>query len=264
MTDADDLQSLIATLRGLPHESEWVEFKENCDEPDVIGERLSALSNSARLRGQSEAYFVWGIEDQTHAVVGTAFRPRRQKVKGQQLESFLAVNLTPRLNFEICEIEVDGKNLVVFKVPPALHTPVRWREVEYVRVGSYTQKLRDYPEKERALWGQLGQLPFERAIALKDVSGEEVTRLLDYPAYFLLSGTPMPDGRKAILERLAREKLVTAQPGARYDITNLGAMVFARDLSDFEGLIWLAKRCASSSIGAATEFRPLKSVPAPM
>ena len=236
MNSSEDMQALLEMLRGLPSEAEWVEFKTNSDEPDVIGERLSALSNSARLCGQSEAYFVWGVEDGTHRLVGTNFRPRRQKVKGQQLESFLVVNLTPRLHFEICELEVGGKNIVIFKVTPALHAPVRWRETEYIRVGNYTQKLRDYPEKERALWTQLGQVPFERAIALKSVNAVEVMGLLDYPAYFLLSGHPMPDGRRAILERLTKEKLIVSQPGARYDITNLGALVFARDLSDFETL----------------------------
>lgn len=236
MTNSEDLESLLRMLCELPRETEWVEFKANSDEPDMIGERLSALSNAACLLGQSQSYFVWGVEDETHELIGTRFRPRHQKVKGQELESFLANNLMPRLHFEICEIEIQGQYFVIFKVPPALHTPVRWREVEYVRVGSYTRKLRDFPEKERVLWGQLNLTPFERAIALRDVDAEEVLALLDYPSYFLLSGYPMPDGRSAILERLATEKLIVARPGSRYDISNLGALVFARDLDNFETL----------------------------
>ena len=227
---------MLGTLRELPHETEWVEFKENCDDPEAIGERLSALSNSARLLRQSQGYFVWGVQDKTHALVGTDFRPRRQKVKGQQLESFLTLNLRPRLHLEICEFEVEGKDVVIFKVPPAWHTPVRWHETEWVRVGSYTQKLRDYPEKERALWLQLDRVSFEQDIALRDVPTQEVTQLLDYPAYFALSGQPLPDGRAAILERLSREKLIVKRPHARYDITNLGAIAFARDLTQFAAL----------------------------
>ena len=236
MTSSEDLQTLLETLRELPHETEWVEFKANCDDPETIGIRLSAFSNSARLLRQSEAYFVWGVQDKTHALLGTDFRPRRQKVKGQQLESVLAVNLEPRLHFEICEFEVEGKAVVLFKVPPALHTPVRWRETEYVRVGSYTHKLRDYPEKARALWLQLSQVAFEQAIAVKSVSGQEVTQLLDYPAYFSLSGQPLPDGREAILERLSGENLIVKRLDTRYDVTNLGAIVFARDLTQFPSL----------------------------
>lgn len=43
------LQSLVRELAKLPDETEWVEFKCNNKQPQMIGEYISALSNSAAL-----------------------------------------------------------------------------------------------------------------------------------------------------------------------------------------------------------------------
>lgn len=54
----DYLVGLVAELRKLPTETEWVEFKENNDNPQEVGEYLSALSNTAALCGKTHAYLV--------------------------------------------------------------------------------------------------------------------------------------------------------------------------------------------------------------
>lgn len=61
----NELLGLLAELRKLPRETEWVEFKHNNDDADEIGEYLSALSNSAALSGKVQAYLVWGIDNTT-------------------------------------------------------------------------------------------------------------------------------------------------------------------------------------------------------
>jgi ATP-dependent DNA helicase RecG len=68
-----DLFALLDRLRAEPRETEWLEFKANRYEPQAIGEYLSALANSACLLGKPRGYLVFGIEDGTHAVVGTRF-----------------------------------------------------------------------------------------------------------------------------------------------------------------------------------------------
>jgi ATP-dependent DNA helicase RecG len=93
-----DLARLIDPLRALTHETEWVEFKENNASPEEIGENISALANSAALHEQPVAYLVWGVEDRTHAVVGTSFRPRERKIGNEALENWLLHQLTPRID----------------------------------------------------------------------------------------------------------------------------------------------------------------------
>lgn len=43
------MQSLVRELAKLPDETEWVEFKCNNKQPQIIGEYISALSNSVAL-----------------------------------------------------------------------------------------------------------------------------------------------------------------------------------------------------------------------
>ncbi|NIA29712.1 MAG: hypothetical protein GWP06_07385 [Actinobacteria bacterium] len=62
----EELRILIEELRALPKENEWTEFKENYYEPQLIGEYLSALANSACLENREYAYLVFGIEKRTH------------------------------------------------------------------------------------------------------------------------------------------------------------------------------------------------------
>src|SRR5262249_41529243 len=155
------IEQLVLTLAGLPRETEWVEFKENNADPEEIGEYISAISNSAALAGKEHGYIVWGVGGGDHKIVGTTFKPLIDKVKGQELENWLAVQLRPSINFKIHEGIVTGQPVVVFEIPAAAHTPVRFRDFEYIRIGSYKKKLRDHSEKERQLWHLLRSGSFE-------------------------------------------------------------------------------------------------------
>jgi ATP-dependent DNA helicase RecG len=154
-----NLGGKIDGLLRLPSETEWVEFKHNNDNPQEIGEYLSAISNGAALHGKRNGYLVWGIEDATHAVVGTTFRPKQAKKGNENLESWLLHQLSPRIDFTIHEFEQDGKPIVLLTVQAANSTPVRFSGEAYIRVGSYKKKLKDFPEKERRLWQLLSESP---------------------------------------------------------------------------------------------------------
>lgn len=147
-----NLNTLLRELTALPTEVEWVEFKCNNQNPEEMGEYLSALANAAALLRKDRAYIVWGIEDVTHKVVGTTFKPRQTKKGNEELKNWLGRLLQPRLDFRVHEFAHEGKLVVLFEVPAASHTPVRFSGEEFIRVGSYKKKLKDYPEKERALW----------------------------------------------------------------------------------------------------------------
>jgi ATP-dependent DNA helicase RecG len=154
-----ELQARLDELLRLPAETEWVEFKHSNDNPQEIGEYLSALSNGAALHGKRTAYLVWGIEDGTHAVLGTTFRPKQAKKGNEDLESWLLRQLSPRIDFTIHEFERNGKPVVLFAVQAANSTPVRFSGEAFIRVGSYKKKLKDFPEKERRLWQILSESP---------------------------------------------------------------------------------------------------------
>jgi predicted HTH transcriptional regulator len=145
--NADEFRNCISELVAVPRETEWVEFKENNSNPEAIGEYVSALANSAALAGRSRGYLVWGVRDSDHALVGTTFRPNEERVGSQELENWLAVGLKPSVNSRIHEGHVSGHRIAIFEIPASAHTPVRWKDFEYIRVGSYKKKLRDQAEK---------------------------------------------------------------------------------------------------------------------
>lgn len=231
----DDLRGLVHELCKLPQETEWVEFKVNNYDPQAIGKYISALANTATLLGKGHAYMVWGVEDTTHAIIGTDFSPLTARKGNEHLETWLLRLLNPRIDFRFREIMVGEQRVVLLEVDPG-QQPVAFHGVEYIRVSSTMQKLRDYPEKERALWRALDRVRFEDGIAAERVSGEEVLLQLDYPAYFNLLEVPLPDSRTAVLDALQQDQLLTSCTAGGFNITNLGAILFAKKLGDFPGL----------------------------
>lgn len=230
------LISLVEELRKLPCETEWVEFKENNSNPEEIGEYLSALANSAALVGKVNAYMIWGICNETHDIVGTRFHPESLKIGGEELENWLLRLLSPKINFCFHILDYDGLNIVLLEIGAAFRHPVRFKNDEYIRSGSYKKKLKEHPEKERELWRAFEQIPFEKEIAAENVSAEEVLRLLNYPAYFDLVNLPLPENRKGILEALSSEEMILVSSNGSWNITNFGAVLFAKKLSDFSHL----------------------------
>jgi ATP-dependent DNA helicase RecG len=251
-----DLAGLINHIRLANRETEWIEFKWNDDEPADIGEYVSALSNSAALVGQRHAYIVWGINNITHEVVGTSVRLRSKKIGNEELENWLSHQLSPRVNFTIVDGEIGGNLVSLIEIPAATHTPVRFRDHEYVRVGSYKKKLRDHPEKERELWRILDRRDWETDEAATHIRSADVLSLLDYPSYFELLKKPLPDNRASIIANLTDEKLLEFDRlRDTFTITNLGAILFARDLSKFSHLSRKAVRLVIYNGRDRTEAR---------
>ncbi|HBJ84504.1 MAG TPA: transcriptional regulator, partial [Verrucomicrobiales bacterium] len=236
------LNGLVTELRKLPEETGWVEFKENNSNPEDIGEYLSALSNTAALCGKASGYLVWGIKNGTHEVTGTRFKPAQTKKGNEDLESWLLRLLSPRLHFSFYEVIHEGQPVVILEIPRAQARPVQFQGTEFIRVGSYRQKLKDHPQLEKDLWRVFDITPFEEGIALAHADDATVLSLIDYPAYFELLELPLPENRAKILARLADDQLIHSDPAGKWDITNLGAILFARSLDEFKSLARKAVR----------------------
>jgi ATP-dependent DNA helicase RecG len=230
------LVSLVRELCKLPVEVEWVEFKRNNANPQEIGEYLSALANAATLAGKTSSYLLWGVDDKSHEVVGTTFSPCRDKVGNEELESWLLRLLSPKIHFRFFELGIDGQQIVLLEIGRAFGHPVQWQGQEFIRVGSYKKPLKGFPEKERALWRIFDQIPFENLIAAENISADEVIKLLDCSAYFELVGLPLPNSREGILQGLKSEDLILPADTGNWNITNLGAILFAKQLSNFQTL----------------------------
>ena len=188
----EQLERLLKNLVLLPDETETVEFKENNFKKEDISERISGLSNSANLCDKKYAYLVFGVQDKSHNIVGTNFLPSKERIGNDQLEFWLSRHINPRIDFKIYEFKYESKNIVIFEIPPAINQPIKFNNIAYVRVGSATPKLSDYPEKERKIWNNINKKNFEKGIAKENLTVTEVLNLLDYSKYFSLTKQEIP------------------------------------------------------------------------
>ena len=233
MTDERRL-ALVNDLLALSAETPWLEFKHNNADPQAIGKRISALSNAARLADKEAAYMVWGVQNGGHEVVGTSFTPSSEKMGNQPLEFWLAQRTSPDVAFSFQEVGHPDGRLVLLEVPAATVAPVEFDKVAYIRIGSATPRLADYPDRMRTLWAKVQPYAWESGLTKQFISGDEVLSLLDYSSYFDLVEQPLPDNRGGIFDRLSAEKIITRDAGGHWNITNLGAVLFAKNLDDFD------------------------------
>lgn len=233
--DESALCTLLEQLLALPKESEWLEFKHNNSDPRAIGEYISALSNSAVVQERDPAFVIWGIEDGSTKLLGTMFTPAKIKIGGQALEMWLQQKLHPAPLFTFYSFDYNGLPTVILSIRPIRNMPVKFDGIAYTRIGSHKTRLEDHPERLKEFWRHAVSSVFEEQIAKDKLSGDDVLLLLDYPSYFDLVKLPLPD-REAVLNRLLSEKLIAKKPDLSFDVTNLGAILFAKRLSDFPSL----------------------------
>lgn len=228
------LIELINELVKQPHESEWVEFKLNFHSPEEIGERLSALSNGACIHNQSFGYLVFGIEDQTHIIKGTSFKAKSHKKGGEDLEHWLTTRLNPKIDFTVHEFDYDEtRHISLYVIPAAKNQPVEFHHQSYIRIGSITRKLNEYPEKQAKIWKKdVG--PFEKEIAMDNLSAADITKYLSTETYFDLMKMPYPSTQQGVIDKFIEDGLVVKNRS--YAITKLGALLFAKQLKDFESV----------------------------
>lgn len=229
----ENLDKLINELRKLPTETQWVEFKHNNYEPAMIGQDISALANSAAIHEKSCAYMLWGIDDDTHEIVGTDYDLQTLKKGNQELENWLRSLLSRNADFEFYSVPMNDVTVGVLIIYRAANQPVTFEKVDYIRVGSYTKKLNEYPALQAQLWDRIRNSKFEERYAKQDLELKDALRLIDYSAYFDIKGTPQPTDMQGISHYMLEEEIIVRQDNGLYAITNMGAILLAKRLADF-------------------------------
>lgn len=230
----ENLEILIDELVKYPNETPWLEFKHNNFEPETIGEDISALANGATLEEKSTAYFLWGIDDKTHELVGTEYDLQNLKKGGEELENWLRGNLSRNADFKYQKVQKENVTIGVLIIKSAIAQPVTFRKIEYIRVGSYTKKMMEYPALQSRLWNRLHNVDFETQAAAQNLDLQTALRMLDCGTYFDLIGIPAPASAEGIVHYMLQEKFLLQQDNGHYSISNLGAILLARRLSAFQ------------------------------
>ena len=205
-------ENLIKSLIALPHEYEWLDFKESWFSKDEIGEYISAISNGAALCGREFGYIVWGIHNSTHEIIGTTVNFDKD-VNHEPYKHYLARNLKPSVAFDVENVQIDGKRLVLLSVPAAKSVPTKFLSQAFIRIGSSKEKLSKFPEWEIRLLNILSNgIPTIVSMAAPDYAQK-----LTFEKLFMYYGAKGVALRKETFKKSLR--LLTAD--GRYNIMAL-------------------------------------------
>ncbi len=131
-------------------ESEVVEFKkaENNFDFDGLGKYFSAMSNEANLRGLDFAWLIFGYDEKKHEIVGTSYKNGEGALNN--LKHDFSQHTTDGQTFrEIIPIEVDGKRILMFKIPASPRNIVmKWKGIAYGRDGESLKPLNQSKQDE--------------------------------------------------------------------------------------------------------------------
>lgn len=219
-TNPQDIDELLS----IRSEDERLEFKAAEHQYDF--EKL--VNYCVALANEGGGRIVLGVTDKhPRHVVGTeAFDTVERTVKG----------IHDRLHLKILCDEVSHPHgrVLVFQVPPRpVGQPIHYKGRYLMRVGEGLVPMS--PDQLKRIMAEDG-LEWALQPAMSPCNDETVAQLLDMQAYFDLLRLPHPSTYAAILERFESEKLVQREDKG-WLITNLGAILFAKNLSDFE-LLW--------------------------
>lgn len=213
----------LAELQGwldAPREDEHLEFKEakNQFDPSKLHRYCVALANEGGGR------LVLGVSDRPpRKVVGSAAFPELQKT---------TEHLYSKLRFRVDAEELshpDGR-VVVFHVPPRpAGTAYHYEGAYLMRSGEELVPMSE--DRLRRIFAE-GAPEWALRIARAGVTSDELVTLLDTQRYFDLIELPYPSTRDAVLDRFRREELIQLGDTG-WDITNLGAIMFAKNLREF-------------------------------
>jgi ATP-dependent DNA helicase RecG len=219
MMTLDELNALL----NARSESEHVEFKEAKQRFDF--EKLVAYC--VALANEGGGRMVLGVTDlPPRQVVGTAaFDVPERTVNG----------IYERIHMKITweELAHPHGRVLVFHVPPRpIGHPVHYDGRYWMRAGSDLAPMS--PDQIKRIVAE-GEPEFVDQAAKSGLSEEEVVTLLDVQSYYDLRKRPLPSTRREVLDTFVSKGFMR-QDGGSYIITNMGALLFAKKLGDFDSV----------------------------
>lgn len=220
---------LAKSLDPIPSELNEIDWKEKLSaNSERVAEHLSAFSNY-----DGGGYLAYGINNNG---LSTPLNAEDTELVITKLGNIARNNIYPPLSLEHSVINFKGSPVLFIRIPQSTERPVHTKNNPFDcfrRSAGQTVKMTKR-EIQTMLISASG-LDFEEQIVIDKISSDDALKLLSYDSYFDLTDTRLPDTKIAILEKLSQDEIVKKN-GDKWDITNLGAMLFAKDLLDFRAL----------------------------
>ena len=224
------LELLQNSLEPIPQERNEIDWKSALSEnTEKLTHHLSAFSNHS-----NGGFIVFGVNDKG-GVHGIGEDASGEIIK--KLGNIARDGLDPAIPVDHAIISFKGINLLFVFIQESPQKPVHVRgktiHDSYLRSAGQTRRM-SKQEVARCVASSSSH-PFEEEPAQEHLTDDEVIRRLDFMSYFDLQKRDLPRTREEILSLLEADRLIYAK-GNRFDITNLGALLFAKDLNEFHGL----------------------------
>lgn len=225
------LELLGRTLYPVPAEINELDWKSALSEKsERIAQHLSAFSH---LPGGG--FLIFGVKDDGY--MQPVEQPEANNII-QKLGNIARNNLAQPVTIDHIIASCKGCSILLVHI---LESPVKPVYLKggtvydsYKRSAGQTVKMSS--TEVAALIANSHNISFEQLVTVSDICMDEVLNFLDYDAFFRMSSKKLPENKKAILNVLANEEFIKAHSTENWDITNLGAILFAKDLRQFKSL----------------------------
>ena len=240
------LDFILETLKVQSNGNElsFIEVKDSNINPEVVGETISSIANICTYEDRDKGYLVYGIRDIDLEPVGVKFDPFNLKNNSDKSNQDLEITLRQMIlgvDFQFIPFKFDGKDFLIIPISKALGRIATYKSKAYIRIGKNTSELSNYPDMEKKIWSKLDKLAFWRMPAKSNIRPEDVIKLLDFETYYNLIQLPIPNDIELIIERFKQENFIK-NDGGNWFITNLGSLLFARDMKIFPTLQYKTPR----------------------
>ena len=224
------IKILKDSLYPIPSELNELDWKSGLsDKTERLAQHLSAFSN---MKGGG--ILVYGVHND-----GSCFDMTKEEIDKtvQTLGNIAQNNLVYSIPIEHSVMEFEGHALLFIYIPEQADKPVHLRGKDiyasYHRSAGQTVKMSR--NQVKALIAASQGITFEQQIARDNLSKEDVLKYLNYNALYRILDKNVPQSTDAIIERLSYYHLCSFT-GQTWNITNLGAILFANELHDFPNM----------------------------
>lgn len=224
------IQILEGSLYPVPSEMNELDWKSGLScKTERLAQHLCAFSN---LKGGG--ILVFGVNND--ASLSPLSQSDIEKTI-QTLGNIAKNNLSASIAIEHSVIDYKGNALLFVHVPECMDKPMHLRGKDiyesYTRSAGQTTKM-SRPQIKSMIADSQGK-PYEKRIAKESLNPEEVLALLDYSKLYEMLEKDVPSDKGVVMRRMEEYGLCVKNDN-KWDITNMGAILFAKDMADFDGM----------------------------
>lgn len=224
------IKTLRDSLYPIPEELNELDWKSGLsDKTDRLAQHLSAFSNY-----KGGGMLVYGVNND-----GTCFDMSKEEMDFiiEKLGNIAKNNLVYSITIDHSVMEFEGHALLFIYIPEQKDKPVYLRGHDifdaYYRSAGQTVKMSR--NQVKAMIAESQGITFEQQMAKEHLTGDDVLKLLDYKAFYERIDKNVPSAIDTILRKMSDYDFCVADDDL-WNITNLGAILYANDLRDFDGL----------------------------